>query len=121
MSGRLIQMAVDQVAARAYQGQLGVSGGARREGSQQHLDGPCLPVERQGERMIGQQPGRITPVARRLGMPNGFDHMTALGEPRGGAAVQLRQLIRQRPAQLQPEHIPEQLVETEPGPPGVER
>ncbi len=42
-------------------------------------------------------------------------------EPSGGAPVQHRHLLGQRPAQLQPEQIPEQVVVAEPGTPGVER
>jgi hypothetical protein len=50
MGSRLVQASPDQVTACAHQGQLGVCAGARREGPQQHLDGPCLTIERQAER-----------------------------------------------------------------------
>jgi hypothetical protein len=80
-----------------------------------------VPVERQAERMVGEQPGRIMPVARRLGVPDGLDHVAMLREPPGGPPVQRRHFLGQRPAQLQPQKITEQLVEAEPGPLGVKR
>jgi hypothetical protein len=121
MGGRLVQMPLEQVAARADEGQLGIGGGAGREGPDQHLDGPGLPVQGQAQRMVGQQPGRLGPVARRLGVPDGVDGLAMAGEPRGGPPVQGRHVLGQCPAQLQPEQIPEQLVEAEPGPSGVKR
>ena len=118
--GRLVQASLDQVAARAHQGQFGVCAGARREGPQQRLDGLRLPVEGQAERMVGEQPGRIMPVAGRLGVPDGLDHVAVLREPPGGPPVQRRHVLGQRPAQLQPEQVREQVVVAEPGPLGVQ-
>ena len=107
MGGRLVQVPPDQVAARAYQGELGVIRGSLREGPQQRLDGLRLPVEGQAERMVGEQPGRIGPVARRLGVPDGVGNLAMLGEPCSGPPVQRRHFLGPRPAQLQPEEIPE--------------
>ena len=64
--------------------------------------------------MVGQQPGRLRPVARRLRVPDGLDHLALQGEPSGSLPVQPRHVPGQRPAQLQPEQIPEQVVEAEP-------
>ena len=71
--------------------------------------------------MVGEQPGRVGPVARRLGVPDGVDHLAMLGEPRGGPPVQRRHLFGQRPAQLQPQEIREQVVVAKPRALGVER
>ena len=100
MGGCLVQVPLDQVAARADQGELGVGGGAQREGPHQHLDGPRLPVECEAERMVGQQPGRLGPVSRRLGVPDGVDDLAMAGKPRGGPPVQGRHVLGQCPAQL---------------------
>jgi hypothetical protein len=120
VSGRLVQAPLGKVNSRAHQGQLGVGRGARREGPQQHLDSPGLPVEGQAERMVGEQPGRAGPVARRLGVPDGLGHLAVVDEPSGGAPVQRRHVLGQRPAQLQPEQVPEQVVVAEPRALGVE-
>jgi pyridoxine 4-dehydrogenase len=51
-----------------------------------------LPIEHQAERMIGEQPRRVGPVAGRLGMPDGVvDNLVTLGASRL-AAVNLRVL-----------------------------
>ena len=71
--------------------------------------------------MVGEQPGRVRPVARRLGVPDGVDHLAMLGEPSGGPPVQRRHLFGPRPAQLQPQEIPEQVVVAKPRALGVER
>ena len=120
VGGRLVQAPLSKVTHRAHQGQLGVIR-ARREGPHQRLHGLRLPVERQAERMVGEQPGRLRPVARRLGVPDGLGHLAVLGEPSGGAPVQRGYFFGQPPAQLQPEQIGEQVVVAEPGPPGVQR
>ena len=61
---------------------------ARRENPHQRLHGLRLPVKRHAERMVGEQPGRLRPVAGRLGVPDGVDHLALPGEPSGGAPVQ---------------------------------
>jgi hypothetical protein len=86
-----------EVTPCAYQGQLRVVR-ARREGLQQRPDGLRLPVHGQAERMVGEQPGRVRPVARRLGVPDGVGNLAMLDEPLGGAPVQRRHLFGQRPA-----------------------
>jgi hypothetical protein len=48
--------------------------------------------------MVGEQPGRIGPVARRLGVPDGLDHQALPDEPSGGPPVQRRHLVGQPPA-----------------------
>jgi len=120
VGGRLIQAALDDVIPCAYQCQLRVIL-ARREGPDQRLQSLRIPVQRQAERMIGEQPGRVSPVARRLSMPDRLDNLAMLAEPCRGPPVQCRHLIRQRPAQLQPEQIREQVVVAEPRAPRVER
>ena len=64
--------------------------------------------------MVGEQPGRIGPVARRLRVPDGLDHLAMPGEPSGGPPVQRRHFFGQRPAQLQPQQIREQVVVAKP-------
>ena len=71
--------------------------------------------------MVGEQPGRLRPVARRLRVPDGLDHLALLDQPVSGPPVQPRHVPGQRPAQLQPEQIPEQVVVAEPGALGVQR
>ena len=71
--------------------------------------------------MVGQQPGRDRPVARRLRMPNGLDHLAMLGEPGSGPPVQRWYFFGQRTAQLQPQEIPEQVVVAKPRALGVQR
>ena len=46
--------------------------------SQQRPDGLRLPVHGQAERMVGEQPGRAGPVARRLGVPDGVGNVAVL-------------------------------------------
>ena len=122
MRGRLVQASPDQVTRRAHQGQLGlIRVRSRREGPQQRLDGLLLPVERQAERMVGEQPGRAGPVARRLRMPDGVSNPAMLGEPPGGPPVQRRHFLGPCPAHLQPQQIPEQVVIAKPRPLGVQR
>ena len=60
--------------------------------------------------MVGEQPGRIGPVARRLRVPDSVHQLAMPAEPLGDPSVQRRHLAGQRPAQLQPEQIPEQVV-----------
>ena len=118
MGGRLIQAALHKITPRVHERELRVLL-AWREGLRQRQHGLRRPVQRQAERMISQQPGRVRPVARRLRMPDGLSDVAVLAEPLRSPPVQLRNLIRQRPAQLQPEQIPEQVVVAEPGPLGV--
>ena len=120
VGGRPVQAPLGEVTHRAHQRQLGVIR-ARREGPHQRLHGLRLPVEGQAERMVGQQPGRISPAARRLRMPDGVDHLALPDIPLCGPPVQFRYLVGQRPAQLQPQEICQQVVVAEPGTLGVQR
>jgi hypothetical protein len=120
MRGRLVQASLDQVTLDAHQGQLGMIS-ARRETPQQRLHGLRLPVERQAERIVSQQPGRLRPVSRRLEVPDGVDDLALPGEPPGGAPVQRRYFPGHCPAQLQPQQPGKHLVVAEPGPRPVER
>ena len=106
-------MSLHEITRRAHQGKIGAIR-ARRKGPQQRLDGLRLPVERQAERMIGKQSCRIGPVARRLGVPDAVDNLPVLDKPLRGAQVQSRHLRGQRPTQLKPEEIREQVVVTKP-------
>ncbi len=71
--------------------------------------------------MVGEQPGRVSPVTRRLRVSDGVGHMAMPGEPCGGPPVQRRHLFGQRPAQLQPQQIREQVVVAKPPALAVER
>src|ERR1039457_3461753 len=117
----LAQVSLDKLTGSANQRQLRICAGARRERPRQRLDGLRLAVERQAERMIGEQPGPAGPAARRLSMADGVNNLAVLCEPFGGSPVQLRYFIGQPPAQLQPEEVSEQVVVAEPGALGVER
>ena len=97
MGGRFVKASPGEVTPRTYQGQLRVVR-TRREGPQQRPDGLCLPVHGQAERMVGEQPGRIRPVARRLSVPDGVGNLAMLDEPLGGPPVQRRHLFGQHPA-----------------------
>jgi hypothetical protein len=88
---RLVQAPPSEVMPGADQCQLRMVR-ARREGPQQRPDGLLLPVHRQAERMVGQQPGRISPVTRRLGVPDGVGSLAMPGEPPRGPPVQPRHL-----------------------------
>ena len=94
---------------------------SRREGPHQRLDRLHLAIEREAERMVGEQPGRGGPVARLLGMPDGVGHLAMPDEPLGGLPVQRRHVFGPPPAQLQPEQIREQVVVAEPRALRVER
>ena len=92
---------MQEVNCCAHQGQLGVNvARSRREGPQQRLDRLRLAVEREAERMVAEQPGRVRPVARLLGMADGVGHLAMLGEPLGGLPVQRRHVFGPPPAQL---------------------
>ena len=91
------------------------------EGLQQRLQGLRVPVEHQAERAVGEQPGRVGPVTRCLGVPDGLDRLALLEEPRGGAAVQCRHGFGPCPAQLKAQEIGEEMVVAEPRAMGVER
>ena len=75
-----------------HQGQLGVIR-SLREGPYHRLHGLHLPVKHQAERMVGQQPGRLGPVARRLHVPDAVDNLAMLGKPCGGTPVQPRRFF----------------------------
>ena len=70
--------------------------------------------------MVGEQPGRLGPVACRLLMADGVGDPGVLGEPPRGEAVQLGDVFREGAAQLQPEQAAEHVVVAEPGAAGVE-
>ena len=120
MGGRLVQASLNKVVRCPYQGQFRVIL-TRREGPHQSLHGLRLPVEHQAERMVGEQPGRISPVARRLRVPDSVHHLALPEEPSGGPPVQGRHFRGQRPAQLQLQEIRQQVVIAEPHPLRVER
>jgi hypothetical protein len=54
-------------------------------------------------------------------MPDGVNNIAMLGEPPGGPPVQRRHFRGLRPAHLQPQQIPEQVVIAKPRPLGVQR
>ena len=71
--------------------------------------------------MVGEQPRRVGPVTRRLGMPDGVDDLAVLAKPFGGQPVQDRQLFGQPPAQLEPYQVSKEVVIPELGSGRVER
>jgi hypothetical protein len=106
---------------RVHQGQLGtVLVAPGRERAQQRGHRAGLPVEGQAEGMVGEQPRRPGPVTGRLQVAHGLGDLAVRGQPAGGQPVQLRDLPRQRPAQLQPEKTTKQMVVAEPGTAAVE-
>ena len=121
-AARLVQASLSKIAGCAREREIrALSDGTRRKGLQQRLDGLRLSVQRQAERVVGEQPGRIGPVARRLGMPDGVDDLAVLAEPSGGQPVQDRHFFGEPAAQLKPEQVSEEVVIPEPGPGRVER
>jgi hypothetical protein len=54
-------------------------------------------------------------------VPDGVGNLAMLDKPLRGPPVQPRHLCGQRPAQLQPQQIPEQVVVAKPRAPGVQR
>jgi len=120
VSGRLVQAPLDKIHRGPHQSQLGVVR-ARRKSLHQRLDGLRLPVERQAERMVGEQPGRARRVTRRLRVPYRIDKLAPPEKPVSGAPMQDRHLFGQRPAQLQPQEIRKQVIVAEPGPRPVQR
>jgi hypothetical protein len=107
VGGRFAQAPGDNVARGAHYGQLRVHL-ARREGPQERLDPQRAPVQRQADRMVSEEPGRVRPVACRLRVPDGVHDLSVLAEPRGRSPVQGRHFPRKRPAELQPQEVGEQ-------------
>jgi len=54
-------------------------------------------------------------------VPDGVDNLAMFGEPGSGQPVQRRHFLGQRPAQLQPEQVPEEVVVAKPRSLGIER
>ena len=80
VGGSLVQASPSKIAGRAREREIrALSHGTRREGPQQRLDGLSLSVKRQAERVVGEQPRRVGPVIRRLGMTDGVDGLAVLG------------------------------------------
>src|SRR5205807_9358234 len=92
-----------------------------RERLQQRGDAAFLTVQSKAEQVVGEEPGRVEPVAGRKRVSNGLDELTVIGEPRRGLAVQVRHFLSQGSAQLQAEEVREKLVISEPRPLGVKR
>ena len=85
------------------------------------MDRRLLAVERQAERVIGEQARGSRPVFGGLGVADGLGRQGLLGEPAGGPAVQIRDLGRRGAAQLDAQQIAEEVVVAEPRPFGVQR
>src|SRR3977135_944070 len=70
----IVEPAMQQILCRVDQREFGVVGGeSARECLKERLDGACMAVERQTERMISEQAGRVRPVASGLRVANRFD------------------------------------------------
>src|SRR4051812_28281136 len=92
-----------------------------RERLQQRSDAAFLTVQSKAEQMVGEEPGRVDPVAGPKRVSNGLDELTVIGEPRCGLPVQVWHFLSQRSSQLQAEEVREKLVIAEPRPLGVKR
>jgi hypothetical protein len=71
--------------------------------------------------VAAQQLGRQVPVFAQLGVADRLDCMAVLGVPARGEPVELRDLGRRVPPELEPKQIPEQVVVSKPGPCHVHR
>src|SRR2546430_1301700 len=91
-----------------------------RERPQQRGDRSLLPVERQTEQVVREEPGCTGPVSGRERVPDGLDDLPVVGEPMGGPAVKIRNLIAQPSADLQAQEIRQKLVVSKPGALSVE-
>src|ERR1700730_7852397 len=75
-----------------------------------------MAVERQTERMIGEQAGCVRPVASGLRVADGFDWLVVFGEPRRSQSVHLWYFVGHGPSQLQAKNLREELVVSKPRP-----
>src|SRR5437588_5997388 len=73
-----------------------------------------MAVERQTERMIGEQAGRVRPVASGLRVADRFDWLGVVGEPFRSQSVHPRYFGGHGPAQLQTQNLREELVVAKP-------
>src|ERR1700704_5002179 len=73
-----------------------------------------MAVERQTERMLGEQAGRVRPVASGLRVANRFDWLGVFGEPFRSQSVHPRYFGGHGPAQLQAKNLREELVISKP-------
>ena len=71
--------------------------------------------------MIREQPRRVRPVACREHVSHGLDGLPLVSEPPRGPAVEVRNLVGQRSAELQSQEIRQKLVVAKPGALSVER
>src|SRR5882762_9912061 len=73
-----------------------------------------MAIERQTERMIGEQAGCVRPVASGLRVADRFDRLGVFGEPPGSQSVHLGYLVGHGPSQLQAKNLREELVVSKP-------
>ena len=91
LSRCLIEPSLCKLRRGVSQSQLGMrSRCPRRERPQQRGDAAFLTVERQAEQVVGEEAGRIGPVARGEPVSDGLDDLTVITEPRCGLAVQVQ-------------------------------
>jgi hypothetical protein len=64
-----------------------------REGSQQRGDRALLPVERQAEQVVCEQPRGVCPVGSREQVPHGLDDLAVVHEPACGPTMEVRNLV----------------------------
>jgi len=113
---RLREAHLVEIGDRVDQGQLrGLRAGRGREGAQQCRHGSRLAVQGHAERVVGEQAGRLGPLASGLQVPDGVGGLRVVGEPPRGEPVQRRNLGGLGAAQHQPEQPGEEMVVTEPG------
>ena len=115
MRGCFVKRALHQMLRRVHQCKFGVGGaGPRGNACNSAWIVPGIAVERQAERMIGEQPGCIRPVVGGLRVTDRVDRLRVIGKPLRRQSVELRHIARHGPTQLQAEELPEQLVVSKP-------
>ena len=86
--GGVVERAVEHAVRREHERQLCVlRRGLGGEGGQERVDGRLAAVEAQADRALGEQPGRVRPVLRRLGMANRIHGIPVLLVPLRGLSV----------------------------------
>ena len=78
------------------------------------VDRSRLPVEHPTERVVSDEAGGIGPVAGREHVPHRLDDLAVVGEPPGGPAVEVGNLVGKSSAELEVQEIRQQVVVAKP-------